>query len=343
MNIPYFIDFRDQIEKNNKKTIVLFSVFFIFMLITGGIIGIIIHFTSLIWSGGFYGTIDLEIAAIVGAMFMGLLAVFSMIRAIFGKEKVLLGWTQAYLLPDDYYLYDILDGLKIAGGVQSSHIKLGMMDSNSINAFAIGDTESGLIIVTKGLLEQLKKDEIEGVLAHELSHILSKDTKIMTLAAVMTGTAIAIPEFFFRLLELLFEGKTSKTTTTHTSYTPRRKSKGSGSGGGGSAIIAIIFFLLAMSVLYLLTSFVNSVTHASISRKREYIADANAVRLTRYPDGLKNALLKILATDQYDMPARLDKMEPLFITSPTTRIRPLQKMFDTHPSLEERIRLLDAM
>lgn len=206
--------------------------------------------------------------------------------------------------------HDLVEGLTIASGMPKP--ELYVMDSKNINAFASGrDPKHAVICVTKGALENLEKRELEGVLAHELGHIASYDMRYMTIAAVMVGMIAIISQIFLRSLWF-----------------------GGGKGGNDKnnalfMVIAIVVAILAPIVVYFV--------QASISRKREFSADASAVKFTRYPNGLIGALKKIKYENTSPEKKVSKAMAPLFISNP------FGGLGRTHPPLDKRIEVLEKM
>ncbi len=226
---------------------------------------------------------------------------------------------------DDYkQYYNIVEGLTIASGMPMP--KLYVMPSQQINAFASGrDPKNAVICVTKGALEKLDKRELEGVLAHELGHVANYDIRYMTLVTVMVGMIAIISQIFLR--SLWFRG-------------------------GGSDNKNNMIFILIGIVMAILAPIVVQLVQLSISRKREFVADASAVKFTRYPGGLIKALKKI-QQDNVQPDKKISKaVAPLFISNP---FRVSQAHSDspkhgrtkgwgsTHPPLEKRIEVLERM
>lgn len=215
------------------------------------------------------------------------------------------------------YLIDTVEGLAIAAGIPKP--KIYIMESKDINAFATGkDPKHASICVTTGLLENLKRDEIEGVIGHEMSHIRNYDVRFATLIAVLVGLAAIISFMFLRNLRF----------GTFRSNDDRK------SGG-----ILVIMLILAV-VLAIFAPIVTRIVQAAVSRRREFLADANGAELTRYPDGLANALEKIKKINQGKMNVS-EAVSHLFISDPNKS--PLDSLFATHPPIEERIKILRAM
>ncbi len=204
--------------------------------------------------------------------------------------------------------HDLVEGLTLASGIKKP--RLYVMKSEQINAFASGrNPEHSVICVTEGTLKKLDKKELEGVLAHELGHIGSYDIRYMTLVAVMVGMIAIISEIFLRSLHF--------------------KNNDDNKGNSIFMIIGILLAVLAPIFVYLV--------QLAISRKREFSADASAVKFTRYPPGLIGALKKIKNENQPEK--KINKaVAPLFFADPF-----LKELGNTHPSIEKRINLLEKM
>jgi heat shock protein HtpX len=204
--------------------------------------------------------------------------------------------------------YDIVEGLTIASGLPMP--KLYIMPSKQINAFASGrDPHHSVVCVTEGALEKLDKRELEGVLAHELGHIESYDIRFMTLIAVMVGIISIISQIFLRSLWF-------------------RSGNNDDNRGSIFMIIGIILAILAPIFVFFI--------QMAISRKREFTADASAVKFTRYPAGLISALKKIEQGNQPEK--RINKaVAPLFFANP------FREIGNTHPPIQKRIEVLQKM
>ena len=205
--------------------------------------------------------------------------------------------------------YDLVEGLTIASGLPMP--KLYVMSSKQINAFASGrNPKHSIICVTEGALEKLDKRELEGVLAHELGHVGNYDIRFITLVAVLVGMVAIISQIFLRSLWF--------------------------SNGGGNDKKNVIFILIGIG-LAILAPIVVWLVQMSVSRKREYSADATAVKFTRHPDGLIRALEKI--KNEHSPPEKnINKaVAPLFFANP------LKNLGSTHPPIEKRIEVLRRM
>jgi len=232
-------------------------------------------------------------------------------------DRVVLAATKAKLVKEDdrryTHLINVVDGLSIAAGIPKP--KIYVIESDEINAFATGrDPQHSSVAVTTGLLKNLKRDEIEGVIGHELSHIRNYDIRFATFVAVLVGL-IAILSYMFRRTFWYGGGK-----------------KGGRDKGGLLLLIGFILAIFAPIIVRLV--------QLAISRKREYLADASSVQLTRYPDGLASALEKIKNINKGKMKVS-EAVSHLFFTDPNKS--GLDSLYATHPPLEKRIKILRSM
>lgn len=218
----------------------------------------------------------------------------------------------------DYpYLINTVEGLSIAAGIPMPRTYV--IDDTAPNAFATGrDPEHAAIAVTSGLLEKLDRQELEGVIAHEMSHIQNFDIRLMGLLAVLVGLVALLSDW---MLRSFFWGGTR-----------RRDSRGA---AGLLVIVALVLALIAPLIAQIL--------RMAISRKREFLADANGAMLTRYPPGLAAALRKI-SEDPEPLEVANKATAHLYIANPLKDAKgALNSMFDTHPPIRERIERLDVM
>jgi len=231
-----------------------------------------------------------------------------------GSDKIALASVNAKKASQTEYrqFHHLVEGLCLASGMPKP--KLYIMENPQINAFATGkDPEHSVICLTTGALEKLEKRELEGVIGHELSHIANYDIKFMTLVAVLVGMIAIISQIFLR--SLWFSGG--------------RRNK----SGAIILVIGIVLAILAPIFVWLV--------QMAISRKREYSADASAVKFIRTPTGLIRALKKI---GKENTPSKENKkisktMAPLFISNPFTN----KNITSTHPPLDKRIQALEKM
>ena len=259
--------------------------------------------------------------AFVGICIWGVLLLVNLM----GGESVLLSSANAREVAHDEapQLYNVVEEMRIAAALPAMP-RVFIIDTPVPNAFAVGlNPERACVAVTAGLLERLSRDELQGVIAHELGHISNRDTLFMTLAGVTLGAIVLLADAGMRMM---FWGGGG-----------RRRSSSSGKGGGGAALL-----MIAALVLAILAPLVARLLYFACSRQREYLADASAAQYTRYPAGLANALRKIaLQQDPKKIPVNR-------VVAPMYAINPLAaagsfSVFGTHPPTEERIRRLLEM
>jgi heat shock protein HtpX len=270
--------------------------------------------------GGFFGLI---IAAAIWLILT--LVSFS------GGDQILLAASKAKRVTHEVHpqLFNVVEEMKIASGLPAMP-KVYIINDPAPNAFATGrKPETASVAVTAGLLARLNRDELQGVVAHEMSHILHRDILFVTVAGIMLGSIVLLSHVFLRGMFYSSMGSSS------------RRSSGGGKGGGQAQlvilIIAIIAAILAPIMAYLL--------YFALSQRREYLADAGAARLTRYPEGLASALEKI-AKDPSPQLASANKVTaPMYIANPFKKKgkRKLSDLTSTHPPISERIRILRNM
>lgn len=218
-------------------------------------------------------------------------------------------------------LYNLLENLCISRGLKMPALRI--VDTEALNAFATGLHEGQYsVTVTRGLVERLNDEELEAVLAHELTHIRNRDVRLLVIAVVFVGIFSFIGEIAFRGLTrgLIWSGGGS-----------RRRSSSSGGGGGNGALIAIVVGLVLIAVSYALAI----VIRFALSRRREYLADAGAVELTKNPDAMISALRKI--EGHAAVPGAPSEVREMFIENPHADFTSL---FATHPSIDRRIEML---
>ena len=212
-------------------------------------------------------------------------------------------------------LYHTVENLCITAGLPIPTIYL--IDDSAPNAFATGrDPKHASLAVTSGLLEKLNKTELEGVIAHELSHIGNRDILVMTVVMILAGVIALVSDFFMR--SLWFRGRSDRNDS--------------------GQIIMLVGIVLAI-----LTPIVATLMQLAVSRKREYLADASGVLLTRYPEGLANALEKI-AKDKEPLEVANKATAMLYIENPLKDHGGwLNSLFSTHPPIADRIKRLREM
>ena len=305
----------EEIRKNKKQSNFIIIMFFVFVALITLAVGVIISFWQT--KGIDYNVII--ISAIVGLLASGLYLWSFMSNG----DKWILSSTGAKPVARDHFpfLFHTVESLCLAGGMKSIP-KCYVIDDTALNAYATGFTpEKSYIVVTTGLMKKLNREELEGVIAHELSHIQNRDIKVMLLAAGLVGITVFISDILFHMF--LFGG-----------------GRGGGDSDSDSGYIGYVMIAVAI-VLVILSPIVANMLKLAISRKREYLADASGAKLTRYPEGLASALEKISA----DPDPLVDKANKatahLFISTPFRKKSGLLTgMFSTHPPIQDRIRIL---
>jgi heat shock protein HtpX len=300
----------DRIAGNVRKSWMLVAVFF---LLTGAIGYVFGYFTGF----GLWG--------------LGLALAFSVVMSwgsYFASDKVALAMSRAVPADETKFaqVHNIVEGLSLAAGIPKPRVYL--IEDMAPNAFATGrNPEHAAIALTTGLVLKMKRDELEGVIAHELAHVKNRDTLVMTLAVTLVGVVVLLADWMMRALWW-----------------------GAGESEGKAALpLALVGILLMFTapVFAQLLQF-------AISRQREFLADADAVFLTRYPDGLISALEKLRA-DTTVVRSGSKATAHLWIEDPNARHAHeggsrvgksgawLNRLFDTHPPLEQRIAALRSL
>jgi heat shock protein HtpX len=298
------------IQANKRKSIILIISMGILLVLLGYIFGIAYSPEG----GGVVGVF-------IALMLWGILFIISYTSG----SKILLAVSGAKEVTKDInpQLYNIVEEMKIASG-HPFMPKIYIIDSAAPNAFATGlKPDNTAVAVTAGLLRRLNRDELQGVIAHEMSHIVNRDILFMTVSGIMLGVIVLISQVFVRSLWFSGGGRYSKS------------SKDSGQAQIIFLVIAVVFAILAPIAAQLL--------YFAISRKREYLADASAVRFTRYPEGLASALDKISQSTE-ELKTANKVTAPMYIANPLKKKgRKLNDLTSTHPPISERIRILRSI
>lgn len=297
-----------QKDSNIRKTWLLMAVFLVFVIFIGWLFGYIYQSPGILYF------------AIAFSLIMNLVAYWH-------SDKIALAMSGARPATHESNreLFHTIENLSITAGLPMPRIYI--MPSGQINAFATGrDPKHAAIAVTEGALQKLNKNEIEGVLAHELSHVGNRDILISTVVVVLAGLIAIMANWFLRM-----------------SFLPGRQagwSRGGDDDNRGNAV-----FMLIGIVAAILAPIAATLIQLAVSRKREFLADASGALLTRYPEGLASALEKI-AIDELPMRAANTATAHLFISNPfkgKQKASWLTRLFMTHPPIEERIKILRGM
>jgi heat shock protein HtpX len=265
-------------------------------------------------------------SAIAGLVIALLLWMILSLVAYFQGDSILLSMSRAKKIkPDDHpRLYNVVEEMKIASGLEKVP-DVYIIDDPALNAFATGrDPNRASVAITSGLLQKLNRDELQGVMAHEISHVKNRDVLLMAMCSVLLGTIVILAYYGSRFLFLGSAGS--------------RRSSSSRGGGQGQIIIllvALVFIILAPIFAQLI--------YFAISRKREYLADASSALYTRYPEGLASALEKLAASTE-QLKSANQATAPMYIINPFRKkgFR-ASELTSTHPPISERIRILRAM
>jgi heat shock protein HtpX len=245
------------------------------------------------------------------------------IGSYYASDKIVLAVSRARpVKKEEYpYLYNVVEGLAIAAGLPKPRCYI--INDTAPNAFATGrNPKNSVIVVTTGLLEKLNRAELEGVIAHEMSHIKNYDVLVQTLAVVMVGVVVLLSDW---ILRSFFWGA------------GRRRSSDKQGGNAGSILVVVALVLAVLAPLFA------QLLKLAVSRKREYLADANGALLTRYPPGLASALKK-LSADKEPLEVANKATAHLYIVNPLKDIKgKMNVLFSTHPPIEKRIEALENM
>ncbi len=298
--------FRDRISVNRRNSVFLILAFLVFAIVLGYVIG--------------YAWIGDPIGALFGLVLAFAVGTIGGLVSYFAGDKMVLAASRAAEIThrDAPQLFNVVEEMSIAGGLPMP--KVYIIQDTAPNAFATGrDPEHASVAVTSGLLEKLDRDELQGVMAHEMAHVGNYDIRYAMLVGILVGTTVLISDFFLR--GLWFGGGRSRE------------------GGGYVQIIMMVVAIL----LAILAPLFARLLQMSISRQREYLADATAVQLTRNPDGLADALQKI-SGDREVLEVANRATAHLYIVNPVKSFEKRAKgLFSTHPPIQERISLLRAM
>jgi heat shock protein HtpX len=299
----------EEIASNKRRTWLLIVGAFVLLGAVGYLLGLLYR----------AGPIGLVVALVLAA-------VMSIGSYRYGDRVVLASARAREVSPaQEPRLHNIVEGLSIAAGIPKP--KVYIVPEQAPNAFATGrDPDHSSIAVTQGLLDTMNRVELEGVIGHELSHVVDRDILVGTVVATLAGAVILLSEFFMRTWW----------------WGGLRGRRDSDSGGGAGAILFAVGF-----VLLILAPIFAQIIRFSVSRQREYLADAQGAMLTRYPPGLASALRKIGAASAIPMRSANNATAHLWLNQPSRvegqKMGGLEKLFSTHPPIADRIKRLEEM
>jgi heat shock protein HtpX len=294
----------EQIEINKRKSLLVMILFVVFI--------VIISFV-------FSQVLDFGLAGVGLAL---IFAGFTSFASYWWSDKIILTISGAKPASreKDFNFYTAVENLSIAAQVPKP--KLYVVEDTAMNAFATGrDPDHAVVCATRGLTKNLNRSELEGVIAHEITHIQNFDMRLMSVVTILVGTVTLLADWFLRGSRVM----------------NRKRSRDSKVG----SILMLVAIILA-----LLSPIIASLIKLAISRRREYLADAGSAKLTRQPDGLINALAK-LNVDREPLEAANKATAHLYIANPLKNVHPgigwFASLFNTHPPIEERIKALKRM
>ncbi len=295
----------DQVAANRRRTWLLMIAFVVLVTAFAGLAGVVLTGT------------------IAAVPFAAAIALTYALFSYYASSSITLGISGAHAVTkqDEPALWLAVENLCIGAGLPMPQVHV--IEDSAPNAFATGrDPAHSHVVVTRGLLDKLDRLELEGVIAHELSHIGNHDIRVMTITVVLLGVVALLSDLLLR-------------------WTWWGSGRRSGSRDKGGAAFAILVILAVVAAI--LAPLISRLMHLAISRRREYLADASGALLTRYPEGLARALEKI-AADREPLEAANKATEHLYISNPLKNHESLlNRLFDTHPPIEDRVRILRSM
>jgi heat shock protein HtpX len=317
--------FLDLIAANKRNSAILVACFILFTLIVALVFALVIMYQI---DPNAALEANLWRSLIVGGIAAGIAGLMAFV-SYYSGDKMILAVSGAKPLEkkDDPQLYNVVEELAIAAGLPMPQVYL--IEDSAPNAFATGrDPEHASVAITRGLREKLNREELQGVLAHEMSHIRNYDIRLMLLLAVLIGTIVMLSDFFWQILR----------------FGPSRSSRSSSSDkdGKGGGPIMIILFVIAI-ILAIIAPILAQIIQLAVSRQREYLADASAVQLTRNPLGLAHAL-KVIDDDPDILESANRGTAHLYIANPVKSFEArANSMFASHPPIKDRITRLLAL
>ncbi len=323
---PANVTYNDLIRANKRKSTLLMIGMSMLLVVLGGVMA------AAIAAYGGVSPSALVPSIILGALAAAVVATIASTWSFYGGSNAILSISGATEIPReaDPQLHNVVEELAIAAGIPKPRIFL--INDTALNAFATGrDPQHAAVAITIGLRQQLSRDELAGVMAHELSHVRNYDIRFAMLMATMVGLIVLMCDAFWRILRVgRFSGGGG------------RRSGGKDSGGALMVVILVIAIVLAI-----IAPILASLIRFAVSRQREYLADAGAVELTRYPQGLISALEKLGGCKE-PLEVANRATAHLYIVNPLKNAlsgqgHELSSAFRTHPPLHNRIERLQEL
>lgn len=309
--------FHTLIAKNKRNSFLLIAVFLLLFVALGLLIGYV-------WGRG-----QMAFSYIVAGIAAAIAFVLTLCSYFWGASA-LLGMSGARRIAkaDDPQLFNVVDEVCIAADVPLPRIYL--INDTAMNAFATGrNPEHASVAITTGLRQKLARDQLQAVMAHELSHIRHNDILFATLMAVMVGVLVMLCDVFLRSI---FRGGIGG----------RGRSRGRSSSKGSGGVVYVVIIILAL-LLAVIAPILAKIIQLSLSRQREYLADAGSVELTRDPEGMIGALMK-LDGDKEVLEVANRATAPLYIVHPIKKFEARAKsIFSTHPPIKDRVARLKSL
>jgi heat shock protein HtpX len=302
--------FYREIARNRRRSWMLMAVVIVLLGLLGGAIG---YATGFGWGGVIFAVL-IATAMSVGSFFAG----DALVMATSGAREI-----ERARPPEQYQqLLNVVEEMRLAGGLPPPRVWV--IDDTAPNAFATGrDPEHASVAVTTGLLQKLDREQLQGVIGHEMSHIGNLDIRFSLLVGVLVGSIALLADWFLRF----------------TFWGGGRRSSSDSDRGGGGGLMAVIFVLAL--VLAVVAPLIGRMVQAAVSRSRESLADSTAVELTRNPIGLARAL-RAISDDTEVLEVANRATQHLYIVNPIKSFEERAKsLWDTHPPIGERIRALE--
>lgn len=316
------VTFDQLVARNKRNSVLLIVLFSLFVMLVGGTIGYALGLRT----GNTDQAVPVAVAATLGALAV---AMISSTISYFGGASAVLAMSKARPADPgrDKQLLNVVEEMALAAGVPTPKVYL--IDDTAPNAFATGrDPAHGVVAITTGLRDKLTREELQGVIAHEMAHIRNYDIRFAVLMATLVGVVVLLCDMFLRTMHW---GRWGGGRS--------RRSRG-GKDGGGAAVLVIVVLAVLLSII---APILAKLIEMAFSRQREYLADASAVDLTRNPTGLAGALAK-LRDDKEVLEVANRATAPMYFVHPIKRFEERSSsIMDSHPPIEDRIRRIISL